>query len=68
MSCYKLHFCSRKNVNRSNDLLEYPIFNANKTKVLNYWMKNFDKLYLQFNPKNFDQNLLLQRKNFKLAL
>ena len=63
----KSTFAQEKKTNIADIALKDSIYNKNKTKVLNYLMKNFDKLYFQCYDKNFDQNLLLQRKNFKFT-
>jgi hypothetical protein len=57
-------FAQEKKANSEDVVLKDSIYNANKTKVLNYSMKDFDKLFFEFNDKKFDQNILLTKKEF----
>ncbi|WP_310559444.1 hypothetical protein [Flavobacterium sp.] len=57
-------FSQEKKTNSADDVLKDSIFNANKTKVLNYSLKDFEKLFFEFNEKKFDQNSILTRKEF----
>jgi hypothetical protein len=57
-------FAQEKKTNSADDVLKDSIYNANKTKVLNYSMKDFEKLFFEYNDKKFDQNLLLSKKEF----
>lgn len=47
-----------------DDLLKDSIYLANKTKVLNYSMNDFQKLFFEFNDKKFDQNVHLSKEEF----
>ena len=57
-------FAQEKKANNADDLLKDSIYNANKTKVLNYAMGDFEKLFFEFNDKKFDQNTLLTKEEF----
>jgi hypothetical protein len=57
-------FAQEKKANNADDLLKDSIYNANKTKVLNYSMGDFEKLFFEFNDKKFDQNTLLTKEEF----
>ena len=48
----------------ADDDLKESIYKANKTKVLNYSMKDFEKLFFEFSSKKFDQNVLLSREEY----
>jgi hypothetical protein len=48
----------------ADDVLKESIHKANKAKVLNYSMKDFDKLFFEFNEKKFDQNSYLTKEEF----
>ena len=50
--------------NSADDVLKETIYKANKTKVLNYSLKDFEKLFFEFNDKKFDQNVLLSKEEF----
>jgi hypothetical protein len=55
-------FTQEKKANSEDVVLKDSIYNASKTKVLNYSMKDFEKLFFEFNDKQFDQNILLTEK------
>jgi hypothetical protein len=57
-------FAQGKKANNADDFLKDSIYNANKTKVLNYSMGDFEKLFFEFNDKKFDQNILLTKEEF----
>ena len=57
-------FAQEKKTNGADDVLKDSIYNANKAKVLDYSMKDFEKLFFEYNDKKFDQNLLLSKKEF----
>jgi hypothetical protein len=57
-------FAQPKKANRADDELKETIYIANKTKVLNYSMKDFEKLFFEFNEKKFNQNILLTKEEF----
>jgi hypothetical protein len=59
-----LTFAQEKKANSADDALKDSIYNANKTKVLNYSMKDFEKLFFEFNDKKYDQNVHLSKKEF----
>ena len=57
-------FAQEKKENSADDLLKHSIYNENKTKVLNYSMGDFEKLFFEFNDKKFDPNILLTKEEF----
>jgi hypothetical protein len=57
-------FAQEVKANSADDVLKETIYNANKTKVLNYSMKDFEKLFFEFNDKKYDQNILLTKEEF----
>lgn len=53
-----------KNV-KSNDMsLKEIIYNENRVKVLNFSMKEFDRLFFEFSAKKSNPNLVLTREEF----
>lgn len=53
-----------KNV-KSNDMsLKEIIYNENRVKVLNFSMKEFDRLFFEFSDKKSNPNLVLTREEF----
>nr|WP_315150445.1 hypothetical protein [uncultured Flavobacterium sp.] len=67
--CIVLIFChstfaQEKKANSADDVLKDSIYIANKTKVLNYSLKDFEKLFFEFNEKKFDPNVILTKKEF----
>jgi hypothetical protein len=57
-------FAQERKANSADDILKDSIYKVNKTKVLNYSTKDFEKLFFEFNDKKFDQNILLSKKEF----
>ncbi|HSN48898.1 MAG TPA: hypothetical protein VLR29_09070 [Flavobacterium sp.] len=57
-------FAQEKKANSADELLKDSIYNENKTKVLNYSMGDFEKLFFEFNDKKFDPNILLTKDEF----
>lgn len=57
-------FSQEIKANSADDVLKDTIYKANKTKVLNYSMKDFEKLFFEFNDKKYDQNILLTKEEF----
>lgn len=57
-------FAQEKKSNSADDVLKETIYNENKTKVLNYSMKDFEKLFFEFSNKKFDTNLTLSKEEF----
>lgn len=53
-----------KKANGADELLKDSIYKENKTKVLNYSMRDFEKLFFEFNEKKFDPNILLNKHEF----
>lgn len=53
-----------KNV-KSNDMsLKEIIYNENRVKVLNFSMKEFDRLFFEFSDKKSNPNLVLTKEEF----
>lgn len=50
--------------NTADDVLKESIYKANKTKVLNYSMKDFEKLFFEFSDKKADNSLILSKEEF----
>ncbi len=50
--------------NSADDVLKETIYKANKSKVLNYSMKDFEKLFFEFSNKKFDQTTILTKEEF----
>lgn len=57
-------FAQEKKSNSADDVLKETIYNENKTKVLNYSMKDFEKLFFEFSNKKFDTNVTLSKEEF----
>jgi len=50
--------------NTADDVLKESIYQANKTKVLNYSMKDFEKLFFEFSDKKAHNSLILSKEEF----
>jgi hypothetical protein len=50
-------------VSKDNGLKD-SLYNANRVKVLNYSMKDFDALFFEFFQKKANPNLILSKKEF----
>ena len=48
----------------NDEVLKDSLYNANKRKVLNFSMKEFDALFFDFFNKKVNPNLLLNKKEF----
>lgn len=57
-------FAQGKKANSTDDLLKDSIYIENKTKVLNYSMGDFEKLFFEFNDNKFNPNILLTKEEF----
>ncbi len=55
---------SAPNVNIQDASLRDSLYNANKRKVLNFSLKEFDALFFEFFEKKSDPKLLLNKKEF----
>lgn len=53
-----------KMVNTSDVLLKETLYNANKVKVSNFSLKQFDALFFEFFDKKANPNLVLTREEF----
>ena len=53
-----------KAVNNNDVLLKETIYNANKVKVLNFSLKQFDALFFEFFDKKANSNLILTKEEF----
>ncbi|MDI5889360.1 hypothetical protein [Flavobacterium yafengii] len=50
---------------KSNDMnLKEAIYNENRVKVLNFSMKEFDRLFFEFSDKKSNPNLVLTKEKF----
>ena len=50
---------------KSNDmLLKETIYNQNRVKVLNFSIKEFDRLFFEFSDKKSNPNLVLTKEEF----
>lgn len=57
-------YAQNKKLSVQDQLIQDSIYKSNKKKVLNFSMKDFDKLFFQyFNRKN-DPNVVLTKKDF----
>lgn len=57
-------YAQNKKLSVQDQLIQDSIYKSNKKKVLNFSMKNFDKLFFEyFNRKN-DPNVVLTKKDF----
>ena len=56
---------AQENPTRTNDdLLKETLFNANKVKVLNFSLKEFDALFFEFFDKKSRPELILSKEEF----
>ncbi|HEX9150665.1 MAG TPA: hypothetical protein VF842_01195 [Flavobacterium sp.] len=53
-----------KMVDNSDALLKEAIYKANKVKVLNFSLKQFDALFFEFFDKKANSNLVLTKEEF----
>jgi hypothetical protein len=53
-----------KTVNNSDVILKEAIYNANKVKVLNFSLKEFDVLFFEFFDKKNNPNVVLTKEEF----
>lgn len=57
-------YAQNKKISVQDQLIQDSIYKSNKKKVLNFSMKDFDKLFFEyFNRKN-DPNVVLTKKDF----
>lgn len=61
---YESLSAQEKATNNSDALLKEALYKENKAKVLNYSMKEFDKLFFEFFDKKADPNLILTKPEF----
>ena len=61
---FTLILAQEQKAQSADDLMKDSIYKANKTKVLNYSMKDFEKLFFEFTEKKFDPNILLTKEEF----
>ena len=57
-------YSQEKKGNSADDFLKETIYNANKKKVMNFTMKDFDALFFEFFQKKANNNLLLTKEEF----
>ncbi|MFV8374449.1 hypothetical protein [Flavobacterium sp. LB1P62] len=53
-----------KTVNTADALLKETLYNANKVKVSNFSLKQFDTLFFEFFDKKTNPNLVLSKEEF----
>lgn len=53
-----------KKANSADDLLKETIYNENRKAVMNFSMKDFDKLFFEFFNKKADASLILTKEEF----
>jgi hypothetical protein len=53
-----------KTVNTADALLKETLYNANKVKVSNFSLKQFDALFFEFFDKKANPNLVLTKEEF----
>jgi hypothetical protein len=53
-----------KTVNTADALLKVTLYNANKVKVSNFSLKQFDALFFEFFDKKANPNLVLTKEEF----
>jgi hypothetical protein len=53
-----------KNVKSNDMILKEAIYDKNRVKVLNFSMKEFDRLFFEFSDKKSDPNLVLKKEEF----
>lgn len=53
-----------KTGNTADALLKETIYNANKVKVLNFSLKQFDSLFFEFFDKKANPNVVLSKEEF----
>ncbi|MDI5895377.1 hypothetical protein [Flavobacterium algoritolerans] len=56
---------AQEKIVKSNDMiLKEAIYNENRVKVLNFSMKEFDRLFFEFSDKKSNPNLVLTKEEF----
>ncbi|MFD2943226.1 hypothetical protein [Flavobacterium notoginsengisoli] len=53
-----------KKLSADDQVLQDNLYNSNKKKVMNFSMKDFDKLFFEFFNKKNDPNILLSKNEF----
>ncbi|MES2803977.1 MAG: hypothetical protein V4652_00300 [Bacteroidota bacterium] len=65
---FTFSFCAvnaQEKIVKSNDMiLKEAIYNENRVKVLNFSMKEFDRLFFEFSDKKSNPNLVLTKEEF----
>ena len=65
---FTFSFCAvnaQEKIVKSNDiLLKETIYNENRVKVLNFSMKEFDRLFFEFSDNKSNPNLVLTKEEF----
>ncbi|MEY4012588.1 MAG: hypothetical protein RIT22_1712 [Bacteroidota bacterium] len=65
LSCISFSTLAQSQLVISKDqVLKDSLYNANRVKVLNYSMKEFDALFFEFFQKKANPNLILSKKEF----
>lgn len=60
----KFLYAQEKKSNSADDFLKETIYNENKKTVMNFSMKDFDKLFFEFFEKKSDHGLVLTKEEF----
>lgn len=53
-----------KRVSSNDELLKHNIYNKNKVKVLNFSLKDFDRLFFEFSDKKSNPDAVLSKEEF----
>ncbi|RKS12978.1 hypothetical protein [Flavobacterium sp. 120] len=65
---FTFSFCAvnaqEKTVKSNDMILKEAIYNENRVKVLNFSMKEFDRLFFEFSDKKSNPNLVLTKEEF----
>ena len=64
MVSQKSLLAQEKTVNTADALLKETLYNANKVKVSNFSMKQFDTLFFEFFDRKANPNLVLTKEEF----
>ena len=57
-------YAQEKKLNSADLLLKETIYNENRKKIMNYSMKDFDKLFFEFFEKKATPNFVLTKEEF----
>lgn len=57
-------YAQEKRINSADASLKETIYNVNRKKIMNYSMKDFDKLFFEFFEKKAAPNFVLTKEEF----